>query len=394
MLSIPRQFMARTMIQVEPTNLIMSLPNQASNHAAVIKSRDTLLGAVEQKNLTKRWGMGTDNNQAVEKLEGMIEVSRRENTDLLVIDCYSKDAEESAELANAVAHSFADRLLGHEQERSRAGIAVLTQEMNAQQKKVENARERMLKIAKENGIVDFGSSRFGSLAEGKADILERLESQFEQAEVEVENLRAIKAQLDTLEGEAKVEAAINLTGGETASGLKPFYASYKALLMEREKMEKEGLGPEHPKLQAAEAKIKQMKSDLDASVTAILRGYDAKLKIAEESLQNLEKQNERVEQGFVPVRGHNSQYIMAKKDYENQFYLLNLVQEHVLKERVEMSMPSAPVTWHEQPVVPTEMVPRSDGKYFRYGGALAAFLGLGSLFIWWAIRPRRQAAIS
>ncbi len=347
----------------------------------IITARETLLHVVRTKGLAKRWNLGNDDNAAVDKLTRMVETAEDRGTDLIAIEVYSPKMDEAAELANAVAEAYEERRKDYEKGRSEGAVNMLQMELDSQEKKVEEKRVAMLTLMKKYGIVDFNEAHgaFGALGGGVRDGKETtyISQQARMAEYESE-VGKLKAQLKALSDIEDQDQLIEIASGMQLEGItiKESLPKFHQAKIELGAMLDGGLGNKHPNVLAAKGQVETLKKDLTNAVVGLKRTLDTKVAIAEVGLKSLRASNDSSQTELVGDKARQSEYSMSKREYEQQFALLNEMNEHILKQKVDLEMPMLPVQRHENAYPSPEVARPNMQLLLAIGGVIGLVLGM------------------
>ena len=123
----------------------------------IITSKETLSQVIKKRNLVERWKVA-NLDEAYIKLFRMVDASEERGTDLIKIEVLSTDKVEARELANDVAEAYIARRKQIETERVQLAFQTLSHTRKGQEQEVERARNKMLELVQELGIVDLAAS--------------------------------------------------------------------------------------------------------------------------------------------------------------------------------------------------------------------------------------------
>lgn len=346
-----------------------------------ITARESLIRVVQKLNLVKRWNLGNEEQAAVGKLKQMIETNEERGTDIIAIDCYSPRPEEAAELANAVAEAYEERRKGYEKGRSEDAVNMLQSELDSQENKVEAKRVRMLDIMKKYDIIDFSgvhgvfNSLSGSVDNGSDVTFKQARARMAEYEEEVGKL---ESQLNALKGISDQDelieqaASMRLEGITIQESLPKFHQAKLELGL----LKDGGLGDKHPKVIAARGQVASLSKDLGVAVEGLKKALDTRIQIAKAGLDSLKKRNEEDQSSLVGDKARQSEYLMSKREYEQQFALLNEMREHILKQKVDLQMPMMPVQIHENAYVNREVARPNVQLLLGIGAGIGLILGM------------------
>jgi capsular exopolysaccharide synthesis family protein len=352
---------------------------------SIITSRETLRQVVKSQNLVKAWNLGDPENQvainsAIDKLSRMVEPNEERGTELISIEVYSPDKYEAANIANAVADAYEERRKEYERHRNREAVDMLQMELDNQEKKVDTQRRAMLTIMEKYGIIDLGAlagnwqGLTSHVVDGSDQDYVNMVMNTTKAQQEVTGLEAQLRTLKDLEGDQLIEQAsqLNIEG----LSVKEFWPKYQGSKLELESMIASGLGNKHPKVLGKRSEIAGLKELVANAVVGIKKSLDNKIEMAKASLANIQKLKEGRRDSLVGDKSRQSEYLIAKREYEQQFSLLNDMREHILKQKVDLIMPMQPIERHENAYPSDDVVRPQLTLLLGIGGVVGLILGL------------------
>jgi uncharacterized protein involved in exopolysaccharide biosynthesis len=347
--------------------------NWVETECKIMTSRETLLHVVRAKALAKRWSLGNDDNAAVDKLAKGVEVRREPNTEIVTIEVCDGLMDVAAELANAVADAYEERAKEYEKGRAEVAVYMLQAILDSQEKKVEEKRVSMLVIMKKYGIIDFASVKGTyqdaneGVQDGKEDGLRSIKNRLAEYDQEVNKLKSLSKVLGAITDRAQfanVAIGLNLE----VDGLKQLMTKHRALTSLPPSAEVSG-------------QLEALNKELSVEVDAVKQVLAAKTEIAEAGIDLLSKTLQEQEMEAVGGKARQSEYVMAKREYEQQLALLNEMREHILKQKVDLEMPMLVARRHEM-AYPSPKIVRPEGeKLLAIGSSIALMLGLALAFI-------------
>lgn len=312
----------------------------------IIKARETLLRVVERMNLKAKWDMTEE--EALEKLDTMIETEEKRGTEIIDISVYSTDAQEAADLANAVREAYRERRNETEEERIRKLREALNKKLKAQEELVENAQIETLNLMKKYGIVDLA----GFSAVGMRDVVNPITGIYansmkneQDMEMQVTTMRSQLQGLMGVEGENLIKGAAALNVKD--STIEAFYPEYTKSVIEYQRLASSGFGKRHPKMAGLQKSIQQTYSILLDAATAYRETLKLNIANLESALAEVKKMTGDKKEDIMADKQKESEYQMAKNRYEMQLTLLNQMRETFLKTEVDEMMPRQPVEVHE-----------------------------------------------
>ncbi len=365
-------------------------PTFIASQFKLITSEETLNRVIDKLELVKRWPETRGSRDAAySKLLDMVKTEDERGTDLVNISVLSTDRTEAAELANAIASSYAERRNAVERKRVDNTVVMLDLQKKEQMEKVEKSRAKMLELMGQAKIADFGPvpGPSGEHTEG-AKYTRNLVAEAMRQEMELEKqVGDWKAQLSILKEKKEddlVSSSRPLSPSDpVTTNLLPKYLND---LAELKAMMGTGRGENHPQVVTLKERISATRKMLDSGMAVIIGNLEAKLQMAEATLANMKKIKYGVPKDAIQASPDHLAYTQARDDYELQSQLLLKMINSQATSRLAMCIPKSPVTIHEFAVAPsTHAKPDVTLQLALCGAALLA--GMGSL--WLGNRIRR-----
>ena len=231
-------------------------------------------------------------------------------------------------------------------DRAESAINMLAMEMEDQRKQVDAKRIEMIRLMKQYEIIDFSglSGWIGaenSVANSDQATYTQARQHQEDFRREVQNLELqLKALLEIKDQDKLTEYAgtLNIEGMSIRDSL----SKYRALQLQVPFLKDGGLGDDHPKVVAARSQVETMSKQLSRAVESFKDTIQTRIDVAKASLKALEDSTQENEKKLVGDKTRYPEYLKAKKEYEQQFHLLQQMQEHNLKQMVDLEMPMTP----------------------------------------------------
>lgn len=223
---------------------------------------------------------------------------------------------------------------------------MLAMELDDQRKQVDAKRLEMIRLMKQYEIIDFSglSGWIGaenSVSNSDQTTYFQARQHQEDFRREVQNLELqLKALLETKDQDRLIEYAgtLNIEG----MSIKDSLSKYRALQLQVPFLKDGGLGDDHPKVVAARSQVENMSKQLNRAVESFKDTIQTRIDVAKASLKALEDSTQENEKKLVGDKTRYPEYLKAKKEYDQQFRLLQEMQEHNLKQTVDLEMPMTP----------------------------------------------------
>lgn len=360
----PKQYRSTVTMEVQPNSANVKIfdptlseyggdPRFAPTQFQIIQRSEILYPVIEKLNLQERWAQGQTpltRQQALGKLRGMMNLQEVRNTNLIEISVLSQIPEEAAEVANAIAEVYATERIEEQEDRLGRAMAELEDELQKQQEKVDEAREAMLRIAKEKGITDVASELSEELSLPVTQLLMSQEQEIDQQRRTVAAMRTKLEQIEKLEGDALMRALTTLDIQDPT--VQQILPQYQAVQAREAELLNSGLGVNHPSVKSLRAQKDVFQRQLNEQVESIRQSLAINLEIAEATLAELENKLEERRAEQQDARSAGGDYIEAKNAFYQAKRVLENAEMRYQSQLMEMEMPRIPAKiW--QPAEPT-----------------------------------------
>ncbi|MCB1097380.1 MAG: protein kinase [Verrucomicrobiae bacterium] len=392
---MPREYLGRLRLQIQPvsqdfevfrdkSSRTMITPAYIQTQFQIITSKETLYDVIDELQLVRKWEDARTPAEAYAKLLKMVETEAVRGTDLIDIEVYHTDPQEAADIANAIAVTYRNRRTEMESARSKQALDILNAQETLQEQKVEDTRLRMIALMEKFNIIDLGDGMpdwagVGDTSEtASKQLVQASKLSALQAEQEISTIRTHIQTLNGLEGERLFEEVVALNLMD--STISVFFPERQKLKAQLKALLDTGLGPEHPDIQSVESQLDNVNRILESGASSVKSSLQTRLKIAENSLKNLEELEVDKKEETMDERKKFTQYVEAKRAYETQNLILTDMRQGLLKEKVDLSLPKNPIIVHEI-AEPDEMPVRPRGALNLlvgfFGGGILLFVPIG-----------------
>ncbi|MGB6222901.1 YfbK domain-containing protein [Haloferula sp.] len=298
--SFDRRWEAKTVLQVRPSTPSMEVssgvvsrtdgapsPSFFPTEFEVVKARETLDKAIDEMNLTARWGVSRE--EARKALGEMIDVEQIKGTDLFEIRAKAKDAGEAELIAEKVSEAYQKRRAELEGERTTQALAELRDAVKKQEESVEEKRKLLTALIRNQSLVYQGIGEGGRQAGFSAeDSAEMAASSFAELS---ENKILLDSQIETLQKFDDEQLMTYAAGLELPeNGIKALHPRYLEAKRMLDTLKLEGLAGDHPKVEQQEAIVEKMRRDLDSGVVELRETLVAQRELAVQQLSKLTDQ--------------------------------------------------------------------------------------------------------
>ena len=272
-----------------------------------------------------------------------LEVRPFRNTKLIEVVCQSTNPEEAALYANSITDAYEEFRRSEITGRSDSGLKVLDGEVQKQKKLVSEAAAKVETLRRDLKIDELP----GASAQVQSTTLSDMEIQ--RKETALSELRSDmisrKVRLEkvadlTIEQLESTLPALQLEDATTASTKQQYLQALQVVAS----MQKQGYGKKHPEMQAAIRAVAERRDQLNKLVSGIRRALSIDLSVAQARVESLEKEvNELRSQLRADRSDRLAPYNEARRDFETQSQLLEVLMSRYRQQSVESRIETRPV---------------------------------------------------
>src|SRR5947209_4427143 len=238
----------RIFSQADPSQPIHD-PQLAPTVYQVIQRTGILYPVIEQLKLQDRWAR--DNRRPSREityqiLRNKLDVDEVRNTDLLQISVYDSNPQLAADIANKIVNVYQDRRVEEEKEILNRAVTAMNDEVEKQQKRVEEARSEMAKIRDEEHIVDLNPEGTEDTQAPVNGMVVKQEQEVNDAEAKIAILSSKLAQIENLKGDDLMRMLPTLDVQDPT--IQKILPNYQDALAQEALLLNSGLGENHPKV--------------------------------------------------------------------------------------------------------------------------------------------------
>ena len=323
---MPKQYQSAVTMQVKQNDTLMKVfdrqsgmgfdPRFLTTQFEIIQRKEMLYPVIDSLGLEQRWRTAyglASKEQAYFKLRNMIDVREIRNTELISIGVMSTDPKEAAEIANRIADEYQRKRIEDQQQVVSRSLTQLQDEVTKQRKKVEGLRAEAARIRVENKIQDLNPDSIQDPRDAANDVLLAVEQQVSTERLRVSSLRAKYDQIAKLTDDQVMRSITTLEIPDpTISQVLPMYQEASS---EEAKMLQSGLGINHPNVKSLRAKKTVMAAQLQDQIKSLRTSLAANIRIAEDSLKQLETRLEEAQLNQQNSKSRAAGYFEAKNAY-------------------------------------------------------------------------------
>ena len=386
-LTLPKVYMASTRIKVRQDNpnvtpfyatsqqqQIMSMYDMyfLRTEFEVIQSRPILYEVIRNLHLQEEFGqlysddgMPLNMSETYKRLMDSMKVQQYRDTNLIEVRISrstwrsSKEVarRDCAKIANEIASVYRDYRMKQTREVSEQGVAALREAYKVQQKKVEEAENKLEETRRDLNITVFGNAQSGtSVASLDNAKLERLE------------LNRIAARTEMLDRETRVKQLENLQGSDLLFSSSyviqdPTLVTLRQQLTEAEtnlKRKQEMFGERHPDVVGADSVVKDLKRKIEDTLKGQILGLRTSLEIARKEYEAADHDLEEAKKS--DIHAHGERYLpfqKAESELTRQRQMRDTLETKLVQESIGVELPRTPVEVVDQAEMPAENEPVS-----------------------------------
>ncbi len=340
-----------------------------------ITTAETLLRVIKKLDLTTDWNKTED--EALKKLEEMVDVEQTRGTEIVDVIVWSPKARESADIANAIRDAYRERRIEQESDRIQRLTTQVEQEMKSQREEVAKAQSDMIALAKKYQIVDTmtpDTNRISGLVSPTDMIYDRLLSDSLTTQKEVDMIRTQLNSLMKLDGQELIKGALGL--GVKDQTIEGMYPKYQEALLEKQRFETLGFGRRHPKILGFTQNIIMIQSQLTDAVKSYQATLGVKLRDAERMLEMTLNKTDNSKEKALDDRNGRIEYTAAKSNLERAQIMLSNMREHTLRVQVDSGVIKKPLELHQEAKDETSPGKPKVTLLLTVGSLLGLILGL------------------
>ncbi|MEI8121615.1 MAG: polysaccharide biosynthesis tyrosine autokinase [bacterium] len=386
-LTLPKEYVASTRIKVHQNNpsvtpfytasqqqQIMSVYDMyfLRTEFEVIQSRPILYEVIRNLRLQEQFGRMYSNDGAplslpetYRILTDSMKVQQYRDTNLIEVRIFrgtrrsNKETacRDSARIANEIASVYRDYRMKQTREVSEQGVTALKDAYKTQQRKVEEAEQKLEEIRKDLNVNVFASTQSGgSVASLDNSKLERLE------------LNRIMARKEMLDRDTRVKQMENLRGSDLLYSSSyviqdPTLTTLRQQLTEAEttlKRKQEMFGERHPDVIGADSVVTDLKRKIEDTLKGQILGLRTSLEIAKRDFEAADKDLEEAKKS--DINAHGARYLpfaKAESEVARQRQMRDTLETKLLQENIGIDLPRTPVEVVDPAEVPDESEPVS-----------------------------------
>ena len=351
---LPKQYASGSTMQIKQNDTYMRVfddrgggggfdPRFITTQFEIIQRKEILYPVIEGLGLEQKWkklhGIGSK-EQAFFRLQRMIDVREIRNTELIQITVYSTDRQEAADIANRIAEEYRTRRVGEQQRVINQSLEQLQEEVAKQSRKVDEFRAEAQRIRIENQIQDLNPDSVEDPMQAANQVLLSVEQQVSDERLKIASLKAKYDQINRLTDDQIMRSITTLDVPDPT--INQMLPQYQEVCSEEAKLLNSGLGPNHPTVRSLRAKKEVMEKQLAAQISSLRSSLEANLRIAEESMKELEARLTESQTVQQNSKTRAAGYYEAKNNYIQAKKVLEAAELRLSTEAMQRTMPQDP----------------------------------------------------
>jgi capsular exopolysaccharide synthesis family protein len=353
---MPKQYKSAVMMEIQPDTANMPVfsnggpsgytpnidPKFIATQFQIIQQKEILYPVIDELQLGKAWSPNEPipRERLYYMLRNTLEMQEVRNTNLIQIIASSGKPKEASEIANKIAEVYQQRRNEELATVTIKSLAKLQDEVDKQQRKVDEAHALVAKLRSENQIIDTAPDSMVDPMSIDVNVVQAVTADVTKMESAVDTLRNQIVGIDKLTDDDLMRglAGLNIPDTIVAARLQ----SYQAATAEKERLLSSGLAKRHPEVQALDSQMAVYSDQIKQQMSSIRGTLVANLRIAEANLDAVRKQLKGSEANVELNKVKMSEYAEAKYRYINAKELLKAASTKLQIETIEKGMPRNP----------------------------------------------------
>jgi beta-lactamase regulating signal transducer with metallopeptidase domain/uncharacterized protein involved in exopolysaccharide biosynthesis len=348
----PRQYIAVCRVAYDQSDGMDFDPYFMTTAAGSLRSAPILGAVVEELSLAQRWGQRRDGGAPLSPAAAINELLRRtevrgvRNTSMLEIrfqgNARDGSPHESAEIANKIAEAYVAQVVNVRSAPQRRGIQLLEQEVERQDRLVQESQARLDKLKQELSVSDLSEGKVPAAFDDYT--VRRLEAERVPLQANLEGLSHLHEQLLKLREKDAGELRNAILNANPDPDLSKLLQDLWATEASMAKM-RVTFGVEHPEFRALGA----MQADLDAKVEnriqGIMTGLEVRINALQAQLESMHRAIQEAKSREAELTALYLPYFEAKSALEHQQKFRDAILLRKLQETVDLQIPRERSEW-------------------------------------------------
>ncbi|MDQ2868099.1 MAG: polysaccharide biosynthesis tyrosine autokinase [Verrucomicrobiota bacterium] len=389
----PREYQSSAFVEVRSTaqnphifgqtdpNMPVRDPQLAPTVYQVIQRTGVLYPVIDELKLQDRWSRGggrLSREQAYAILKSRLDVDEVRNTDLLQVSVFDQNPQLAADIANKIVAVYQDTRTEEEKDILNRAVGSMNEEVDKQQKKVDDAATEVARIRDTEHIVDLNPEGTEDTQTPLNSVVLKQEGEVNDTETKVATLKSQLDQIEHLKGEdlMRMFATLNIQD-PTIQKILP---NYQDAVAQEASLLNSGLGENHPKVKALRAQRAVFTRQLEEQVGIVRDALQKNLQTAEATRDQLKKSLDEINERQLSAKNLSSNYTRAKNNYIKEKVLLDGVRTKAQTQAMEMAMPRIAISVKQVAEPPSYPARPRVALNLALGALVGLVLGLGLAF--------------
>ncbi|PZR78992.1 MAG: hypothetical protein DLM52_01925 [Chthoniobacterales bacterium] len=367
--------------QIDPSQPVHD-PTLAPTVFQVIQRTGILYPVIDELKLQEKWANHSagplSREQTYAILRGKLEVDEVRNTNLLQISVFDSNPQLAADIVNKIIAVYQDKRVEEEKDILNRAVGSMNEEVDKQQKKVDDAAVEVARIRDTEHIIDLNPEGTEDSKTPLDTVVVKQEAEVNDVEAKVATLQSQLSQIEHLKGEdlMRMFAALNIQDPTTLKIL----PNYQDAVAQEASLLNSGLGENHPKVKALRAQKQVFARQLQEQVGIVRSALEKNLKTAEKTRDELRARLNEINEKQLSTKNLSANYTRAKNNYIKEKLLLDSVRQRAQTQTMEMAMPRVAVSVKQVAEPPTFPARPRVGLNLALGGLIGLGIGLGLAF--------------
>jgi polysaccharide biosynthesis transport protein len=380
---LPERYASTARIKVERDQTDIASVMQAQTYSGaydpyfiqtefeVIQSEVILAPVITNLNLNVEWGKKYLNavaktSETMTWLKAAMDLRPVRNTSLIEIRVSSEDAKEAAKIANSIAETYRKHRVEQRIQLTKGGIDVLKEQVEEQNKKIEDAQKYVDDMRERLKIPDALSAGDMPTMLLTAETLRKVEGIRIEAQMEYVRQDTLLKKLKELKTEELAQALPTAAQDSILTSLLEQLnsAGQKLAAAKRE------YGADHAEVRKASATVEDLHTNVKSRVYGIMVGLEAKVQSLKEGLDKIQVEVNKATKTDIDQATKSRPYFEAKRKVEELQRFANVLNMKVSSEKTDLVLPKTSMVEIVDHAVPAM-------RPFRPNKSLNIAIGLG-----------------
>ncbi len=358
-------------------------PYFIQNEFETIKSDRVLTNVVAVMNLNEAWakkyggGVRLNTSEATRILKGSIDLRPERNTSFIEIYVSSDDAKEAADLANAIANTYADFRQQERKELSKRGISALKESIAEQEKKITEQQAKVDSLREELKVPDSLAYGDGPIMLMSAETVRKLDSERISLETQLVREKTVWTNLTSL-SKATLEQVLPTTMPDTMLNS---LLEQRALAQQALVQRKRDYGDKNPELVKIKETIDDLNQKISDRVEGIMISLEQRVKAAQNTLDVMVAQVDAAKSNDISSASRMRPYFDAKNKLEELKRFNQALTVKNASETIENALPKSTMVqvMDAAQIIPTPVKPKK-ALNIILGIVIGLVVGVGLAF--------------